>query len=113
MTKKEIGKKYEQIAIMYLKKDGYSIINTNYIYSKYGEIDIIATKNNILYFFEVKYRKTSKYGHPQEAVNSIKKQKLYKVIDYYISQNYKYEPEWSLQVFCIYEKPIKYEIISI
>lgn len=54
---KEIGKIFEQKAVAYLKDKSYSIIKTNYFF-KNLEIDIIATfPQNILVFFEIKYRK--------------------------------------------------------
>jgi putative endonuclease len=62
ITKKNIGNYYEKIAKNYLIENNYIIIDTNYRYKtidfyKPLEIDIIATKNNTIFFFEIKYRK--------------------------------------------------------
>lgn len=52
------GKNAENKAVTYLKNIGWKIIGTNYKTS-YGEIDILATKDNILVAFEVKTRKNN------------------------------------------------------
>ena len=53
MHSRQKGNIAEDKACDYLVKQGYRVIERNF-YSKYGEIDIIAIKNNILYFVEVK-----------------------------------------------------------
>lgn len=75
------GKYFELKAIEYLKTNGFTIIEINYFAKKLGEIDIIAKKNNIYHFVEVKS------GKSFEAVYNITQQKLYKLyrsIDLYI-----------------------------
>ena len=77
---KAIGNKGEKIAARYLKKNGYKIIAKNY-FSAHGEIDIIATKNDVLVFVEVKARKDCQshfdnYGLPSEAVTKSKQQHI-------------------------------------
>ena len=64
----ELGKKGEQIAIEYLLKKGYFILEKNYRYLK-AEVDIIAQKNNILAIIEVKTRSSTFFGNPEEFVN--------------------------------------------
>jgi putative endonuclease len=71
MNRKVFGKIGEKIASKYLQKQGYEIICMNY-YTKRGEIDIIAKKQNILSFVEVKTRSNFNYGTPREAVNFLK-----------------------------------------
>lgn len=77
-----IGKKGEDLACEYLIKKGYTILERNYRKS-YGEIDIIATKNNILVFIEVKTRTSNKFGTPLESVTPWKLQSLLKTAQYY------------------------------
>ena len=64
----ELGKKGEQLAIDYLLKQGYTIVERNWRFQK-AEIDIIATKENTLISVEVKTRSTNDYGNPQDFVN--------------------------------------------
>ncbi|HEC1788756.1 TPA: YraN family protein, partial [Campylobacter lari] len=47
------GKKGEELACEFLKTQGFEILKRNF-YSKFGEIDIIAKKDKILHFIEVK-----------------------------------------------------------
>lgn len=70
-----IGKLGENIATRYLRKHGYKIIDRN-VHFRCGEIDIIAEKENNLYFVEVKTRTSSKFGYPEDAVP---KNKLFRI----------------------------------
>jgi len=90
MVKREttckIGKNGEKLAIQFLKNKGFKIITKNY-YTKFGEIDIIAEKKDLLIFIEVKTRHTDKFGSPQESITKTKKQKIYLSIKTYLSKN--------------------------
>jgi len=78
MEKKELGRKGEEIALRFLKKKGYRVIETNYV-CKMGEMDIIAKEKDTLVFIEVKARTSTEFGPPQLAVNSSKQRQLSKV----------------------------------
>jgi putative endonuclease len=80
------GQTGENIAKDYLKNLGYQIINTNWHYSKNSEIDIIALENNTLVFVEVKTRTTTNFGHPFEAINSKKLEKIHSAILAYLNE---------------------------
>jgi len=67
----QVGKFGEQVAITYLVKKGYRIIESNLKLS-YKEIDIIALKGDILVFFEVKTRTSRALGGASEALTSKK-----------------------------------------
>ena len=90
----------EEIARKYLLRKEYNIIETNFkVY--YGEIDIIATKDDIIYFIEVKQRKTLSLFRPYEAVNASKKDKIIKTSLLFLSENKEYALKQSC--FCIIE----------
>jgi len=76
--KKELGKKGEELALRFLKKKGYRIIEKNYV-CKMGEMDIIAKEKDILAFIEVKTRTSTTFGPPQLAVNPKKQSQMSKV----------------------------------
>lgn len=77
-----LGKKGEEIALRYLKKQGYKIIEQNYR-SHLGEIDLIAKEKDILVFIEVKTRQSLRFGPPELAVHWHKQQQIAKVaLDY-------------------------------
>jgi len=78
MEKKELGKKGEDLAVRFLKKKGYQIIDRNYA-CKMGEMDIIAKEKDTLVFVEVKTRTSTTFGPPQLAVNPTKQMQLSKV----------------------------------
>ncbi len=65
---REIGIEGENIAIRYLVRQGYQIIEKNYR-SKFGEIDIVVKDKNTIVFVEVKTRSNLAYGRPVEAIN--------------------------------------------
>lgn len=73
-----IGIKGEDLAVKFLKGKGYKILFRNFK-TPVGEIDIIAEDRDILVFIEVKTRTDNSFGHPFEAVNFRKKEKLRKV----------------------------------
>ena len=86
MNNRELGKKYEVKATDYLRKKGYKIICHNFNCS-IGEIDIIAEEGGYLCFIEVKYRSSTRYGFPSEAVDKRKRYKIIKVAQYYMLNN--------------------------
>lgn len=77
MEKKELGKKGEELALQFLKKKGYRILEKNYV-CKLGEIDLIAQEKDTLAFVEVKTRRSTAFGPPQMAVDQKKQEQLSK-----------------------------------
>lgn len=82
----ELGKKGEEIAVEYLQKKGYEILETNWVFQK-AEIDIIAQKDTILAIVEVKTRASGDFGLPQDFVKGKKIQNLVKAVDQYMNEN--------------------------
>ena len=79
----QLGEKGEAIAVRQLKKNGYKIIETNYL-TKLGEIDIIAKDKDTIVFVEVKARRSVHFGSPKEAVSAQKQKKISMVALYYL-----------------------------
>ena len=79
----ELGEKGELLAIDYLIKNEYQILEVNYRFLK-AEVDIIAQKKNILAVVEVKTRSTDYFGNPQDFVNPKKIKLLLSAIDHYV-----------------------------
>jgi len=94
------GKRSEIIASQFLKEKGYKIIAINYK-NKLGEIDIIAKDKTCLVFVEVKARVSQQFGHPLEAVNQQKQQKIRSVASVYLMRN------------CILDVECRFDVISI
>lgn len=66
-NKIETGNQGETLAARYLKEKGYEILARNYRHGK-AEIDLIVQKDNWVLFVEVKTRKSSDYGQPEDFV---------------------------------------------
>ena len=83
----DLGKIGEDLAVDYLQKNGYEILETNWTFQK-AEVDIIAKKDNILAIVEVKTRSSLDFGLPQDFVKPKKIQLLVKAVnEYVISKN--------------------------
>ncbi len=65
----------ERYAAEYLQEQGYTILETNF-HTRFGEIDIIAQRGDILAFVEVKTRAATMLGSPEAAVTPTKQKKL-------------------------------------
>ncbi len=100
MNKKEIGNEKENLAEEFLKNNGYKILERNYS-TKFGEIDIIAYKENTLIFIEVRSKSYNYFGKPFETVDKKKIKKIVKTAQKYILQN-------KLQNF-----DIRFDVISV
>ncbi len=86
MDKKTIGIMGEDYAAERLKSEGWEIVERNYR-CRYGEIDIIAVKGDVLAFVEVKTRSAAPLYRPYEAVGYAKQQKLIRTAQSYLMQN--------------------------
>lgn len=84
-NKREIGGWYEQKAVSFLEQNAYLVLETNYR-NRYGEIDIIADRDGLLVFVEVKYRTSNQYGDPLEAVDPWKQRRICRSALYYCSK---------------------------
>ncbi|MEA1937018.1 MAG: YraN family protein [Patescibacteria group bacterium] len=102
--KRKFGNMGEKIACYFLKREGYSILETNY-QKRVGEIDIITKLNNGLHFVEVKTRtnfSNNKFGAPQESVNYRKQKRLIKTALFYLLENkYSDNTNWQIDVIAI------------
>jgi putative endonuclease len=110
---KATGNKGEQLAAKYLEEKGFAIIAANWRY-RFWEVDIIASKENILHFFEIKTRTSDKFGNPEESIGKKKMQNLRNA-----AEEYQYlHPEWKYIQFDVlaitmnYGQPIEYLLLE-
>ena len=82
---KERGDYGESCAVRFLKKQGYKIIEKNFS-TRFGEIDIIAKKNEYIVFVEVKLRKNNDFGGGVCAVDTHKQKRIKKTAAIYLSK---------------------------
>lgn len=86
MNTRAIGAHGEQIAVQYLQKNGYKVLERNFN-CRYGEVDIIAYHNGYYVFVEVKSRNTLAFGLPCEAVAPYKQQRIISAARYWLFKN--------------------------
>jgi len=100
LRNKILGKLGEKIAENHLIKSGYIIEFKNFR-CKFGEVDIIAKKDNNLIFIEVKTRTSKNYGYPVESISRIKIRKIKNVVDFFLVNNKKYF-NFNIRLDCIF-----------
>ncbi len=103
----DLGKIGERVALKFLKKQGFKIIQTNFQNKRgrrLGEIDIIARKNNQLIFVEVKSRWANAYAStlPEENITFHKINRLQKIIQYYLQQHQEENTSWRLDAISVW-----------
>jgi putative endonuclease len=110
LNNKETGRYGEQITANYLKRQGFEILGMNYL-KKWGEIDVIAKKDNKIHFVEVKtvsyetkqhlnLAVTRRTYRPEENVHAYKIKKLARAIESWISE-FKWEGDWQIDVAAV------------
>jgi len=82
----DLGKEGEELAVKWLVGKGYCIVERNWKWGN-NEVDIIATKNKMLYFIEVKTRNFSTAGHPEDSVTRQKFKSIQRVANGYLTLN--------------------------
>ena len=82
----ELGKQGEKLAVAFLERNDYDILETNWTFQK-AEVDIIAQKGDVLAVVEVKTRSSIDFGLPQDFVKPKKIQLLVKAINEYVISN--------------------------
>ena len=85
-NKRSLGAEKEELAVAYLTEQKAEILSRNF-YFRGGEIDLIAKDGEYVCFIEVKYRKNSKFGAPEEAVTLSKQKKIIQGAKVYLYQN--------------------------
>src|SRR5687767_13813196 len=95
----EVGRMGEELANKYLVDLGYEILERNWRYSRF-ELDVVALKEDTLHFIEVKTRKTTEFGLPEEAVDEIKISCLVEAGEEFLYQH----PEW---------RKVQFDVLSI
>ena len=107
------GKLGEELGSAYLITNGYVIKEQNWRFSRW-EVDIIAEKDSILHFIEIKTRRSKKFGLPEDKVGQKKIQNLINAAEEYL---YKH-PAWKriqfniLSISIIENEPVEYFLIE-
>ena len=112
-NQKETGKLGEEIAEKYLKTKGYQILEKNYFLKTngsllLGEIDIVAKKEETIYFVEVKTllkplsARFAESFSPEQKVNFKKRRKIAKAAEFWlIKNNIPLDSSWQIDLISI------------
>ena len=110
MNTRKSGAEFEEMACQFLVSKDYVIRERNFHASKIGEIDVIANKDGIIYFVEVKGRNNNAYGSPAESIDFRKKQKLRLTAQYYLNKYFLSNIEYRFLIIEIFKEFDKYKI---
>jgi len=98
----------EKIACAFLEKEGFKILNRNFL-KKWGELDIVAEKDKIIHFFEVKsmigsVSDTVSSGHRlEDNVHGLKVKHISRMIETYLDEKGRgLDAEFQFHVLCVY-----------
>lgn len=109
LNKNSVGADGERMAVKFLKKKSYKIIERNWCNKKgkrIGEVDIIAQDKEVgvLVFVEVKTRKVSAdEGNtlPEEQITPGKLQKLQRIAEVYIKEHNLWDVQWRIDAVSV------------
>jgi putative endonuclease len=85
-SSRELGAWGEEKAARYLEQRGYKIVERNF-HSRFGEIDLVAENEQFLVFVEVRLRKNSHFGSPEETVDRRKQHRLRLTAEFYLQRH--------------------------
>jgi putative endonuclease len=110
----KIGEKGEDLAVMFLVKRGFRVIERNFT-TRYGEIDVIARKSGILHFIEVKTLRFT--GNPAQNVTRTKLRRMIKTIaEYFAEKRVSRGTRWQIDVILVVlregSQPTKIEFLT-
>jgi len=109
----DTGKKGEEMAVAWLQTQRFAILQRNWRHAR-NEIDIIASRDNVLHIIEVKTRSSLLFGHPEESVSKKKINNLLRGARAYMYQN----PQWRevqfniLSITILPGQPVEYFFIE-
>jgi putative endonuclease len=89
LSKRQVGEWGETVAADYLVQNGYDVIARN-LSCFLGEIDLVATRGEHLFFVEIKLRLNDEFGSALEAVSPVKQSKIRRVAEYFLAE----KSEW-------------------
>ncbi|KKS77319.1 MAG: hypothetical protein UV74_C0013G0589 [Candidatus Woesebacteria bacterium GW2011_GWB1_43_14] len=83
---KSTGRLGEDLAEKFLRRKGYRVISRNFS-TRYGELDLIGTKDGRLVFIEVKTKIGDRFGQPEEMINRKKVSQIMRIAQSFILRN--------------------------
>ena len=100
MSNTQTGNYGETLAVEFLKKQGYRILERNFRI-RGGEIDIVAKDKNNLVFVEVKTRWSHEFGLPAESVTPWKIRFLIRAAQFYLAKTKGFDNPYRIDVVSV------------
>jgi putative endonuclease len=98
---RRIGRDAEKRAADFLLRRGYRILETNVRFTV-GELDIIAEDGPTLVFVEVRARRSSRFGTPEESLTSGKRRRVFRAVELYLQTRHLKE-----------DRPMRIDVVAI
>ncbi len=95
-----LGNRGEKLAAEHLKRLGFLILDTNFR-CRAGEIDIVARQGDTLVFVEVRTRRGSAFGTPQESLTPAKGRKIITTAQTYLQTHEDLPLDWRIDVVAV------------
>lgn len=99
----KVGRGAEEAAVTYLRGQDFEILQQNYR-TRWCEIDIVARKNNVVYFIECKYRAKSNWGGGLEYITQAKLKQMHFAAEFWIGQ-YNWRGDYTLSAIELTDDP--------
>lgn len=109
--KQKLGKWGEDQACNYLEINRYEILARNYRFER-AEIDLIASKNKVLIFVEVKVRKNAQFGMPETFASQNQRHRIRRAAEQFQIEN-KHNGFIRFDIVSILGKPEQFEILHL
>ena len=95
-----LGSLGERLARQHLLKLGCRILDTNYR-SQWGEVDVVAQLQDTILFVEVKTRRTTSFGVPEESITTAKAEKLITTAETYLEEHDLADCHWRIDLISV------------
>lgn len=82
----ELGRRGEDLAVAHLRCAGWTILDRNYRFG-HREIDVVARRDGLVAFVEVKARRSARQAHPLAAIDGRKRQEIERVARAWIARH--------------------------
>ncbi len=102
--KQVVGRWGEDAAADYLTANGYTVLRRN-VHSAHGEIDIVASKDGLLVFVEVKTRSSHTFAYPEDSVTRRKQAYLLSAAEEYLQEHPESGESWQFDVIAVEGTP--------
>jgi len=109
--RRRMGRWGEDAAARYLEGGGYSILGRN-LRTPRGEIDILASKEGLLVFVEVKARSSHSFAYPEDSVTPRKQAHMLAAAEHYLQDHPEAGESWQFDVIAVEGGPDRETVIT-